>query len=99
MPDHLQEIRFVFKETPLVYQVEIQLTSDIPACCGVSDGASVDVHAEGFNQHVDLALEENRAGHLLKGSVTFPKPGYYGYRATGRILGKPFFREGTCEVS
>ena len=99
MPDHIQGVRFLPKETPLEYGVEIQLAQDIPACCGVSDGAAAEFHTEGFYKHVDLELEENRAGHLLKGNVTFPKPGSYGYRVTGRILGKPFFREGTCEVS
>jgi hypothetical protein len=85
-------------ETPLVYRVEIQLAQEIPACCGVSDGAAAEFHAEDFYQHVDLELEENRAGHLLKGHVTFPKPGAYSYRVTGRILGKPFIREGTFQV-
>ena len=99
MPEHLESIRFYPKETPLVYGVEIQLSTDIPACCGVSDGAAAEFHAEGFYQHVDLDFVENRAGHLLTGTVTFPKPGSYGYRVTGRILGRPFFREGTCEAS
>jgi len=91
----IQTIRFLSKKTLLDYDIEIQLAPEIPACCGVSDGPQVEFHGEDFYQRIDLAFEENRAGHLLKGEVTFPKPGAYGYRITGRILGRPFFREGS----
>ncbi len=99
MTEPIQNVRFIPNTTPLAYDVEIQLAAHIPSCCGVSDGAAAEFHADGFYQRLELTLEEHREGHLLKGSITFPKSGVYGYRFTGRILGQPFFREGTCDAS
>lgn len=95
----IQAVRLVPETAPLVFKVEVELAPHIPSCCGVADGAAIEIHAEGFYQRLDLELEEHRSGHQLVGLVSLPRADTYGYRTALRILGRPVFQEGRLTVA
>jgi len=98
MSEYIQSIEFTVVGKGPATRIQVRLAADVPACCGVSDGAYMEFHQEGHYKRADLELREDPAGHILEGNAEFASPGAYGYRLVAKILGTQIFREGTYLV-
>jgi len=97
MSESIQSIDFGQTSNSPTLSIHIRLAANIPACCGVADGAYMEFHREGHYARAELTLREDRAGNVLDGAVILPEPGVYGYRLVAKILGKMVYLEGTLD--
>ena len=96
--ESIESIEFKLAEDKSAAEVLVRLASDIPACCGIADGAYIEFLQGGHWERMELELHEAKSGNILEGTVPISASGVYPYRFVARVLGKPTIREGTAHL-